>query len=243
MTLTEIQDQLPWARGVRVLACDDNGLVAVEKPPAILSHPNRKVDREKSILSAPYDDDSQSYLVLDTNGKRERQIYLLNRLDSATSGIVLMALEPAVAEAVLKVFEQKKVRKIYQALVFGAPRSAPVVWKDRLAIRRVEGKVRAVPGNLHAETNLLRVEAASGVPPMSRLTLMPITGRTHQLRFQAAKRHIPIVGDRTYGDFQKNKLAAKRGLKRLCLHCVATELNYQLKRKGFRFKAVSECPF
>ena len=41
--------------------------------------------------------------------------------------------------------------------------------------------------------------------PMALLELQPKTGRTHQLRIQCANRGLPIVGDRTYGDFQRNK--------------------------------------
>ena len=41
---------------------------------------------------------------------------------------------------------------------------------------------------------------------MALVELRPTTGRTHQLRIQCANRGIPIVGDRIYGDFQKNRL-------------------------------------
>ena len=50
------------------------------------------------------------------------------------------------------------------------------------------------------------------------LELQPKTGRTHQLRIQCANRGFPIVGDQTYGDFQKNRFL--RG-SLLCLHAEA----------------------
>jgi len=40
---------------------------------------------------------------------------------------------------------------------------------------------------------------------MALLELRPTTGRTHQLRIQCANRGVPIVGDRTYGEFKKNR--------------------------------------
>ncbi|MGY8695520.1 MAG: RluA family pseudouridine synthase, partial [Verrucomicrobiia bacterium] len=68
--------------------------------------------------------------------------------------------------------------------------------------------------------------------------------RTHQLRIQTAKRGTPIVGDRTYGDFQKNKsIANSRGIKRLCLHCIDTEVTYSIGGKSFSFSAKSKVPF
>lgn len=236
--------ELPWCSGVSLLKADANGLLAVEKAAGALSHPNKKSEIGRALLEAPYDEKRQAYRILDTEGREERLVYLLNRLDSATSGIVLLALEKKTADAVLRAFEGKRVKKTYQALVFGALRSGATVWKDRLSVKKAQGGVRAkVGGGLSAETKLVRSELIQGVPAMSRLTLMPITGRTHQLRIQSSKRHVPIVGDRTYGDFQKNKLAAKKGLKRLCLHCAGTEVSYQLDGRSFTFKASSKVPF
>lgn len=228
-----------------MLSCDANGLVAIEKPAGVLSHPNKKGESGKAILNTRYDEKRQAYVLADADEGAEAVVYLLNRLDSATSGIVLLALQDSTAAAVLAAFESKRVKKTYQALVFGIPRGGPPLWRDRISVKKAQGGLRAsTGGGLSAETKLAKVEPIKGkMPPMSRLTLMPITGRTHQLRIQTSKRYVPIVGDRTYGDFQKNKLAAKAGLKRLCLHCVSTEVDYRLGTKSFRFKASSKAPF
>ncbi|MDQ8205375.1 pseudouridine synthase [Pelagicoccus sp. SDUM812003] len=245
MDFSDIASRLPWTRGVRVLRCDGNGLMAIEKPEGTLSHPNRKGDRSRSLLNANYEEEAERYEIVDEEGQVERHVYLLNRLDSATSGIVLLALDEAVASAVLLAFERKQVRKTYCALVFGIPRRGSPIWKDRLSVRKAEGGVRASSGSgLQAETKLVKAESLPGMPLMSRLTLMPVTGRTHQLRIQSSKRGLPIVGDRTYGDFKRNKLVAKsKQIKRLCLHCVGTELSYTHAGGLHRFKASSEAPF
>ncbi len=236
---------LPWARGVKLLACDANGLLAVEKPAGVLSHPNSKGDAAKALLkSARYDEKRQAYVLSDKEDGGQAFVYLLNRLDSATSGIVLLSLAEDTAAAALKAFEMKRVKKTYQALVFGMLRGGPPLWKDRITVTKAQGGLRAsTGGGLSAETKLVKAEPFPGMPGVSRLTLMPITGRTHQLRIQTSKRHVPIVGDRTYGDFQRNKLAAKRGFKRLCLHCTNTELEYRLGLLDFRFKVSSQTPF
>lgn len=244
MVFAETARSLPWGKGVKVLACDANGLLAIEKPAGVLSHPNKKGDRAKAILDTLYDEKRQAYVVLDTEGAEAVCVFLLNRLDSATSGIVLLCLAEATASAVLKAFEGKTVKKTYQALVFGSPRGGPQLWQDRISVRKEQGGLRAsTGGGVSAETRLAKVEAIPGMPLMSRLTLLPVTGRTHQLRIQTSKRYVPIVGDRTYGDFQKNKLAARKGLKRLCLHCAGTELDYRLGEGTFRFKVFSAAPF
>ncbi len=236
---------LPWCRGSRILTCDTNGLLAIDKPAGVLSHPNRKKDKGVALLEAPYDAKLQAYRIADPSEGDELSVYLLNRLDSATSGVVLLALRSDVAEAVLKEFAAKAVAKRYSALVFGSCRSGPTVWRDRISIRHAEGGVRAATGGgAQAETRLAKVEPYQASLPMNRLTLMPVTGRTHQLRIQSAKRGLPIAGDRTYGDFAKNKLFAKAsGIKRLCLHCAETELAYTLGGRRFSMKARSERPF
>ncbi len=236
--------RFPWAKGVGLGACDENGLMAVEKPAGLMSHPNRGSDFGKALLAASYDSDEQAYRVEREPGD-ETLVYLLNRLDSATSGLLLMTANPEVRTLVLEAFEGKRVRKVYEALVFGATRRGPPIWKDRLTVKRAEGGVRASSGGgLNAETRLVRSTVIPGTPLLSLLTLMPLTGRTHQLRIQAAKRGVPIVGDRTYGDFQKNKQFARtKGIKRLCLHCSETELEYSLGRKNFHFSAKSKRPF
>lgn len=237
---------LPWAKGVRIVTCDANGLLAVEKPAGVMSHPNKSSEQSRSLLKAPYDLKSQVYRV---SGDAEDpvEVFLLNRLDGATSGLVLLSLNKEIREVILKAFETRRVRKTYEALVFGMPRCGGVpLWKDRLKVSKSEGGVRASAdgGALIAETKLLGVEAIPGPPLLSLLTLAPLTGRTHQLRIQSAKRGVPIVGDRTYGDFQKNKQFAKaKGLKRLCLHCVKLELDYMHRGRKVLFEASSPAQF
>ena len=232
---------LPWGKGVRIAKVDANGLMAIDKPAGVLSHPNRKGDAGRSLLRASYDFDLQAYRISD-----ESLVYLLNRLDSATSGLLLMTTSLEIRAQVLEAFEKERVRKVYEALVFGIARKGKgEFWKDRLSLSKAEGGVRAASGgNLRAETKLLASRAIPGMPAMSLLKLSPLTGRTHQLRIQAAKRGLPIAGDRTYGDFSKNKLMARsKGIKRLCLHCTETSVDYVLKGQTHSFMARSERPF
>ncbi len=241
-------DYLPWTKGARVIKTDANGLIAVDKPFGILSHPNSKSDRVKGLLRLDYDAKEQAYILPDDqdNGHHQ-QIYLLNRLDSATSGILLLSASLETRDAVLKAFEERRVTKLYRALVFGIldRKGREILWKDRLKVAKFGKAVRAQAGSgKSAETELVFARTIPGSPITSLLELKPLTGRTHQLRVQCAKRRLPIVGDRTYGDFQKNRLYARvTGIKRLCLHSSETKLEYTLGGKVFRFRAVSEPPF
>jgi len=74
-------------------------------------------------------------------------------------------------------------------------------------------------------------ERARGKGPggaMSLLQLEPKTGRTHQLRIQCSQRNLPIVGDRTYGDFEKNRLFAKgTGQEGMFLHAERVKVPFR----------------
>ena len=244
MNSAAIARKLPWNRSVELLKTDPNGLLGVAKGAGALSHPNKPADASKALLNAPYDDERQAYVV-DLGEDGPVAVHLLNRLDSATSGVVLLALDADVAVGVRKAFEDKRVKKTYEAIVFGVPRKGDTRWKDRIAVKKAGASVRSeAGGGLFSETRLVKAEPLPGVPLMSLLTLMPLTGRTHQLRVQTAKRGCPIVGDRTYGDFTKNKQVAKAlQLKRLCLHCVETEVSYKLNGRQFRFAVRCASPF
>ena len=65
-----------------------------------------------------------------------------------------------------------------------------------------------------------------------------ITGRTHQIRVQAASRHLPVIGDDVYGDFDLNhRLKKTLGIRRLCLHAHQIELPHPATGKTLRVTA------
>jgi 23S rRNA-/tRNA-specific pseudouridylate synthase len=60
---------------------------------------------------------------------------------------------------------------------------------------------------------------------------------------QCAKRHLPIVGDQTYGDFALNRAFGKTtGEKRLFLHSLETGFSYEFGGKTHAFKATAPLP-
>ena len=240
----EFWTTLPLTPGVRVLGADANGLGALEKPAGVLSHPNRDAGRVRALLSADYDFAAECFTWTPPGGNVAR-LWLLNRLDSPTSGVILVAADGALAADVKAQFQRKAVEKKYVALVFGQPRAEREVWRDRLAVERREGVVRAstAAGHIPAESECRVLRAARGTPPLALLELTPRTGRTHQLRVQSAKRGLPIVGDQTYGDFRRNREFAKATRqKRLFLHSLATDVRYSWAGREWDFSARSPLP-
>lgn len=236
-------DQLPLNQEVRVLAQNEDGLVALEKPSGALSHPNSPEDNQRSLLNADYDLENECYTWMNDSGEM-RRAWLINRLDSPTSGVILLGLNAEITATIKTQFATHKVTKIYYALVRGKPGAPAGTWSDKLkkdivnAGRRMK-RARIIP----AKARYQAIKSPTGGFPITLIKLMPITGRTHQLRVQCKKHGLPIVGDRTYGSFSFNKEVTMRThTKRMMLHSGETIINYCFKGKLREFEAKSELP-
>jgi 23S rRNA-/tRNA-specific pseudouridylate synthase len=239
----DFRADLPLGRGVRVIAQDENGVLALAKPAGVLSHPNSRADEPRALLTCAYEAEPECFVWPGPTGAVHR-LWLLNRLDSATSGVILAASGESVARAIRQQFARRQVHKRYQALVFGVPRAASEVWRDRLAIEKRGGTIRTrAAGNLPVEARCIVLSRRPASPPLALMQLEPRTGRSHQLRVQCARHGLPIVGDQTYGDFRLNReFARATGCKRLFLHSVETRFSYERDGRVFAFAAVAPLP-
>ncbi len=237
---------LPLGPDVRIVARDANGVIAFNKPVGVLSHPNVRGDAPRSLLKSGYEMNGEYYhWTVGDGAAGERRLWLLNRLDVGTSGVILGATDEALASTIRAHFREKQVRKVYHALVFGVPAQATQVWRDRLAVDKRGGHIRTTTGgNIPAETAMRVLRQNRRVlPPLVLLELTPRTGRSHQLRVQCAHRSLPIVGDGTYGDFRANRAFSKQaGVKRMYLHSHATAFDYDWVGRRWSFSAVAETP-
>ncbi|MDO8544597.1 MAG: RNA pseudouridine synthase [Opitutaceae bacterium] len=236
--------QLPLGRGVELLARDANGLAAFNKPAGVLSHPNERADEPRALLTVPYVIEGEFFQWQQAGSPEPQRLWLLNRLDSATSGVILAADSEALANEIRAQFKRKSVRKVYHALVFGAPHQPMELWRDRLAVEKRAGQIRtATTGNVPAECRMTVVRMGHQQPRLTLLRLEPRTGRSHQLRVQCAKRGVPIVGDQTYGDFRRNREFAKTaGTKRMFLHSLETAFDYEFRGGRHSFHATAPLP-
>lgn len=237
---------LPLGREVTLLTRDANGLVAFNKPAGVLSHPNERGDEPRSLLTARYEVEGEFYEWKPAPATDEPQrLWLLNRLDSATSGVILAAADAALAAEIRAQFKRKTVRKIYFALVFGIPRQPIELWRDLLAVEKRGGQIRTGTraGNVPAESRMSVVRAKRTEPRLALIRLEPRTGRSHQLRVQCAKRGLPIVGDQTYGDFRRNREFARLAeTKRMFLHSAETGFDYEFRGQRHHFAAKAPVP-
>jgi len=124
---------------------------------------------------------------------------LVHRLDKDTSGALVLGRTRRSTQWLSRAFRERTTRKIYWALVAGVPRPRTGVVRSRLAKQSGQfgDRVKVTEVGKFAETRYATVEAAA--QRISWLALMPLTGRTHQLRAHCVELGMPIIGDGKYG--------------------------------------------
>jgi 23S rRNA pseudouridine1911/1915/1917 synthase len=129
---------------------------------------------------------------------------LLNRLDFATSGIVLAARSNSVWHGLRQQFTQHQIRKEYLADVSGVLKTEIVIENDLTHDRRDRRRMTATPpadpcrGIYPAKTEISPIKIMSG-DNLTRVRLIMYSGVMHQLRVHLADIGHPILGDELYG--------------------------------------------
>jgi RluA family pseudouridine synthase len=141
--------------------------VAVNKPSGIATQPAR--DRKQRSLE-------------ELLRVRYREIFVVHRIDTQTSGVVVFARNRATAAELSELFASRVMRKVYLAIVEGSIEKelvieSPIGGKDAHSIIR--------PVRHGVDTTLVEAEI--------------LTGRTHQVRVHLKSIERPVVGDRRYG--------------------------------------------
>ena len=128
---------------------------------------------------------------------------LVHRLDKDTSGVLVLARSARVAAELGQVFRSHAAQKLYWALVVGLPHprrgqmDAPLVKGGGVGQERVSVAGANAKDAQSAATRYAVVDHAGD--RMSWLAMMPLTGRTHQLRVHCLALGTPIAGDGKYG--------------------------------------------
>jgi len=127
-----------------------------------------------------------------------RYLCHIHRLDTDTTGILLLAKSRGALDTIGDLFEERRVAKRYLAVVDGVPPRP--TWISRCKLAQDEdriGRVKVDPkGGKDAETHFLLLGSKDG---RSLVEARPVTGRTHQIRVHLANDGWPVQGDLLYG--------------------------------------------
>jgi 23S rRNA pseudouridine1911/1915/1917 synthase len=197
---------------------EDNHCLAVLKPARMLTAGDQTGD--VSLLDLARDYLKQKY-------HKPGQVFLglVHRLDRPVSGVVLFAKTSKAAGRLSEAFRERRVEKVYQALVGGTVSQREGELVDWLMKDRAHNLVEVTsPGTPGAKQGRLRYRRLRSAPGGTLLEVRPETGRSHQIRVQLAAHGLPIVGDRKYG--------SDRGLEgAIALHAAALTFEHPVRHE------------
>lgn len=146
---------------------------------------------------------------------------LVHRLDRDTSGVVILAKNPATQKLLRKQFQDRKAHKTYYAIVEGHPKQTEVLIDLPIERNFKRPNTFLVTPNGKASQTYCKVIKQN--VNYSLLELKPTTGRTHQLRVHLKYLGTPILGDRVYGANSQTD-SAPSNTERLYLHAHSLEI-------------------
>jgi 23S rRNA pseudouridine1911/1915/1917 synthase len=188
----------PQAISLKVLYEDDD-VIAIDKPPGMVVHP-AVGNMDGTVVNALLAYAPGIAEVGDANRPG-----IVHRLDKETSGVLLVARNPAAFRALQAQFKSRSIEKTYLALCVG--RVQPMRGLIDRPIARDPGnrkRMAVVAGGREAVTRYAVTEVferreTAKTTTYSLVRARPLTGRTHQLRVHFASVGTPIVGDALYG--------------------------------------------
>lgn len=206
----------PWLK----FLYQDNDILVLDKPSGLLSVPGKNVEHKDSLEL------------------RVKRAYptatVVHRLDMATSGIMLFALNKVAHKHIGQQFEKRLTKKCYLARVFGNPKNdsgsvdLPLIcdWPNR-----PKQKIDHETG----KTALTHWQVLERHNDHTLMKLTPVTGRSHQLRVHMLSLGHPILGDRLYAHCEALAMAT-----RLQLHATRLEIGHPTSKEWRIFESQPE---
>lgn len=182
----------------------DQRVVVVRKPSGLLSVPGIGPENADCVIARLR--------------RHLPEARIVHRLDQATSGLMVLALDAEAHRHLSRQFEQRTVEKEYMAVVAGAPTDDQGLI-DLPMRKDMERRARHMIDPQRGKPALTRWQVLRRAGDRSLLLLRPHTGRSHQLRLHLASIGHAILGDDIYAPPEVAAAAP-----RLMLHASRLEL-------------------
>ena len=210
---------------------EDADIVAVNKPAGLMTHTD---GRSNAPTVEDWFNEKYGSTPL-TTGPRG----YVHRLDRDTSGVLVFAKNTATYEFLRAAFRDRHVDKNYLAFVHGSLKEKNGIIDFDIGRSRKDFRLRSAQPKAKGRLREARTRyevLAEAVGEYTLLTMIPETGRTHQIRVHLKAIHHPIVGDPLYGPRQpsprRSGAEAGLGITRLGLH--AYYMNLPLPSGGHK---------
>ncbi|MCG8579163.1 MAG: pseudouridine synthase [Bacteroidales bacterium] len=203
----------------------DEALIAVNKPIDLPVHKNDFMPADAE------------YLTKQVGQLTEQPVFPVHRLDSKTSGVIVLAFSRDIAAILGKQFEQREVKKTYLLLTKGIPGEG--VFDKEVLIKKKKKRQSAKTGykTISSIDTVISYKKEKNVS-ISLVKATPETGRWHQLRQHFAMNRTDILGDTQHGDWTLNKIMTElTGVKRLLLHANSLELLHPVSKEKISLEA------
>ena len=179
---------------------EDNHLLAVHKPPGILSQEDHTGNPDLLNLC-------KEYLKKEYNKPGDAFLGLLHRLDKPVSGVMLFAKTSKAASRISEQIRKRTIKKTYLAVVEGVPPKNGML-QDYLLKNNQTNTVSVVSArNKNAKKAELFYQTESVQGNLSLLKITLITVRPHQIRIQLSHLGYPVWNDKKYGSSETGDLS------------------------------------
>jgi len=175
---------------------EDRSVIAIDKPPGWMLAPEwwDRTGRNLhlALLSGIQGGDFWA------RSRGLKFLRFVHRLDADTGGVLLLVKNLSAVQAYSRLFETRRVEKMYLAVVRGVPRQRE--WTCRLRLAPQPGRIHRMKVDSRrgkeAETQFRVVQTGRDT---ALIEARPLTGRTHQIRVHLAESGHPVLGDVLYG--------------------------------------------
>lgn len=205
----------PWLE----ILYQDKDMLVLNKPSGLLTNPGRGEHLADCLLSRVQQQFPLAQLV--------------HRLDMATSGVVVMALRRKAERALKQQFADRIVRKRYLAVVWGTLSSTSGTIDLPLAADKTDPPKNKICND--GKPAITHYQVLQQLPDRALVELLPVTGRSHQLRVHMLSLGHPIVGDTLYAT-----AAALNAAPRLLLHAASLQLHQPYSGELVSFTAETD---